>query len=224
MAETPPQQAPETENSMLNANVFMICRRLNLHALSTLSQDYHIRTCREDELAIWKAMPFDTPTEARAYENDMTDYFSRVYARKGRLFYERCLFVCDGQDRPIATAFAWQAYNAFTTLHWFKVIKAHEGKGIVRALLSRVMSALKAEEYPVYLHTQPGSYRAIKLYADFGFEIVVDPVIGSRQNEIEVSRPILEKYMPSSAFKNLKYTNAPESFLRALAEEETSEF
>ncbi|MFN8504621.1 GNAT family N-acetyltransferase [Kouleothrix sp.] len=224
MTDRAPQRAPQTEDSLLDANVFMICRRLNPQALSTLSRDYHIRTCREEELALWKAMPFDTPTEAQAYQDSMTDYFSRVYARKGRLFYERCLFVCDSQDRPIATAFAWKAYDAFTTIHWLKVVKAYEGKGIGRALLSRVMSALNADEYPVYLHTQPGSYRAIKLYADFGFDILVDPIIGNRTNDIEASIPILEKYMAHSAFKNLKYTTAPESFIRALAQEEASEF
>lgn len=219
-----PQQARATDDSLLDANVFMICRRLNPHALSTLSQDYHIRTCREDELELWKAMPFDTPEQAQSYQSAMTDYFSRVYAPKERLFYERCLFVCDAQDRPIATAFAWKAYNAFMTIHWLKVIRAYEGKGIGRALLSRVMSALKADEYPVYLHTQPGSYRAIKLYTDFGFEIVVDPVIGNRTNDIEAAIPMLEKYMTRSAFKQLNYTKAPEGFIRALAEEDASEF
>ena len=224
MTDLPPQQAPETEDAQLEANVFMICRRLNPRALHTLAPNYHIRTCRPEELALWKAMPFDTPADVQAYEAYMSGYFSRVYERKGNLFYERCLFVCDNQDRPIATAFAWKAYDAFTTIHWFKVVKAYEGKGIGRALLSHVMSALNADEYPVYLHTQPGSYRAIKLYADFGFEILVDPVIGNRKNDIEASTPILKKYMTYRAFENLQYTNAPESFLHALAEEETNEF
>jgi len=214
----------EVEKQMLDKNLFMICRRLNPNALSTLSTGYHIRNCREDELDIWKDMPFDDPEDAEKYRGYMSNYFSRVYAKKGRLFYERCIFVCDDQDRPIATAFIWKAYDAFNTIHWLKVVKGQEGRGAGRALLSVIMKALKAKDYPVYLHTQPDSYRAIKLYADFGFELLSDPIIGSRKNDIEACLPILEKYMTHIAFKKLTCTKAPKYFLRKLEEKQDNEF
>jgi GNAT superfamily N-acetyltransferase len=91
----------------------------------------------------------------------MTAFFDGVYAKKGDLFYETCLFVCDANDRPIATCFAWKAYDRITTIHWLKVAKEYEGIGSGRALLSIVMQGLSEDEYPVFPHTQPGSFRAI---------------------------------------------------------------
>jgi len=71
-------------------------------------------------------MPFDNLDEAAEHHAYMTDYFSRVYANKGSLFYKKCLFVCNNSDKPIATAFIWKAYDEISTIHWLKVIKTYE--------------------------------------------------------------------------------------------------
>ncbi len=202
-----------TEEEIPDKSIFMICERLNKNALSELSIQYHTRYCREGELDIWKAMPFDDPKQAEEYREFMTEFYNSVYANKGDLFYQRCLFVCDVDDKPIATCFLWKAYDEFNTIHWLKVVKEYEGKGIGRALLSVIMKDLKKEDYPVYLHTQPGSYRAIKLYSDFGFKLISDPIIGSRKNDLEECLPILKKFMPKEDFERLKITEAPKGFL-----------
>jgi hypothetical protein len=132
------------------------------------------------------------------------------------VFFDKCLFVCDSQDRPIGTCFAWRTYEKITTIHWFKVQKQFEGLGIGRALLSYVMQNLSNDDFPVFLHTQPSSYRAIKLYADFGFELLSDPVIGNRTNDLKVCLPILQAVMPSEAFQALKVTRAPSLFLETV--------
>jgi len=147
-----------------------------------------------------------------------------VYGKKVDLFFEKCLFVCDINDNPIATAFVWKAYDQINAFHWFKVLKEHEGKGIGRALLSIVMQELKQEDYPVYLHTQPGSFRAIKLYSDFGFNLLSDPVIGSRKNHLEECLPILKQFMPGEDFKNLNVSDAPDHFLNVLRTAKDDQF
>jgi len=75
------------------------------------------------------------------------------------------------------------------------------------------MKDLKAEDYPVYLHTHPSSFRAIKLYSDFGFCLISNPVVGNRNNDLEECLPILEKFMPKVDYDNLKIRKAPQSFL-----------
>ena len=35
-------------------DLFMVCFELNRSALSTLPSEYHFRTCRKDELDLWK--------------------------------------------------------------------------------------------------------------------------------------------------------------------------
>jgi len=153
------------EDEIPDKNIFMICRSLNHNALCKLSSTYHLRNCRKDELDIWKDMPFDDPLEAIEYRSFMNDFFASVYANEGDLFFDKCLFVCDNNDMPIATGFMWKAYGEFSTLHSIKVVNGYKNQGIGRALLSIIIKVLKKKDYPVYLHTQPASDRAIKLYS-----------------------------------------------------------
>ena len=191
-------------NEIPDLNLFMVCDKLNLDALSEMPAGYLVRTCRKEELDIWKAMHFDEPETAAQYKGFMDDYFAKHYAAKGDLFFETCLFVCDDQDKPVATCFSWKQYDLYTTIHWFKVIKPFEGKGIGRALLSLVMRSLNDQDYPVYLHTQPSSYRAIKLYTDFGFAMIDLPIIDNRANGLWESMDILKKYMPEEAYRQIR--------------------
>lgn len=205
-------------------NLFMMCEALNEEALAALHGGYHIRPCRPDELEIWKAFPFDNPADYERFGGYMTQFFDRVYAPQKELFYEVCLFVCDGEDRPIGTAFMWRVYGEIMTMHWVKVLKGHEGKGIGRALLSHILRPLVPSEYPIYLHTQPESFRAIKLYTDLGFKLLTDPMIGPRKNDLEESLPLLEKWMPKQAFESLQTAVAPAEFLEVLAGVTTNDF
>jgi hypothetical protein len=50
--------AVAVEDTIPDKNLFMMCDRLNPRALRPLPDGYHVRYCRRDELAIWKAMPF----------------------------------------------------------------------------------------------------------------------------------------------------------------------
>lgn len=205
-------------------NLFMMCRRLVTPALSVLPAGYTLRGCRPDELELWKSLHFDTPEQAQASAAYMTGYFHRVYGGQPELFFAKCRFVCDAQDTPIGTCFIWKAYGCVSTLHWLKVSRAHEGHGIGRALLSAVLGELTPHDYPVFLHTQPQSYRAIKLYSDLGFSFLTDPVIGRRHNDLKECLPLLQLLMPPSAYVNLKFASAPQSFLDAVAGSDVNEF
>ena len=215
---------PVLNEKIPDKNLFMICRELKLDALRELPEKYHIRNCQRDELDIWKAFPFDDATQAEVHRGYMTSYFDNVYAPKGDLFYRRCLFVCDNRNVPIATGFIWKAYNEFNTIHWLKVLKHHEGGGIGRGLLSIILGRLLGTDFPVYLHTQPSSYRAVKLYSDFGFAFLTDPVVGTRTNDLEECLPILKHCMPDGVFGRLRFTRAPEGFLNIMEAEEFCQF
>ncbi|GIN72924.1 hypothetical protein J14TS2_33990 [Bacillus sp. J14TS2] len=205
-------------------NLFMMCYALNTQAIKKLSKEFHVRHCQKNELDQWKAMHFDTPELAKKYHDFMTDYVNKVYLPKGDLFFEKCLFICNAEDQPVGTCFAWKSYQTISTLHWFKVLKEYEGMGLGRALLSIVMESLSEEDYPLFLHTQPSSYRAIKLYSDFGFSLLSDPIIGKRHNDLEECLPILAHYMPKSDFENLRIAQAPQFFLDAVDSTDINEF
>lgn len=210
--------------SIPDLDLFMICEKVNANAFSDMPIGFHVRNCKKNELDVWKAMPFDNLELAKKYYDYMTKYYNSVYAKKGDLFFQKCLFACDKNNKPIGTCFEWKAYEKITTIHWYKVLKDYEGKGIGRALLSIVMKNISADEYPVFLHTQTSSHRAIKLYSDFGFHLLSDPIIGNRKNGLKESLTILKKHMPQKDFQNLQISKSPKFFLDIVSSSIEEEF
>lgn len=201
------------EKDIPDLNIFMMCEKLNSSALKKLPNGFHIRTCKPNELDIWKGFPFDNEIDKKEYYSYMSEYFENVYRLNESEFFSRCLFVCEDEtDIPVATCFIWKSYNKINTIHWFKTLKEYEGKGIGRALLSYIMEPLKDDDYPVYLHTQPGSYKAVGLYSSFGFKIVTNPTIGYRENHYKKCLPILKEFMTKESFKKLEFVEAPSVF------------
>jgi hypothetical protein len=104
------------------------------------------------------------------------------------------------------------------------VLPAFEGKGIGRALLGPRVGALSAGDFPVFLHTQPDSLRAIKLYSDFGFRFLTAPRVGARANGLFDCLPFFARRMPEAVFTGLKTIAAPRFFLDAVNSSPVSEF
>ena len=205
-------------------NLFMMMRELNRQALRPLPDGYTIRPCHQLDYPAWKDLHVDLPEQAEEYHRVLDSYFELVYAPFGDLFFKRCRLVCDSDGRLVASGFIWKAYGSINTFHWLKVLRSEEGKGIGRGLLSALFRELAPPDYPVYLHTHPSSYRAVKLYSDFGFQLLSDPLIGYRTNHLEASLPYLEKYMPAADYANLRITTAPTDFLTAAAQTEYEQF
>lgn len=207
----------------MSENIFMMCKQVNRQAFSALPPGFTVRTLRREELAFWKAMPFDDDYTAdhAAY---MDEFFRLTYVAQEETFFARVLVVCDPDDQIVGTCFLWQAYGLFNTVHWFKVVKGYEGRGIGRALLSILLQDVAAADLPIYLHTQPESFRAIKLYSDFGFALLTDQRIGQRDNHIEQCLPYLQAMMPKQDYEQLRFTTAPAAFIKGMALQVDNQF
>lgn len=199
-----------------NYNIFMQCDSPNKAAFRVLPDGYSFRLCRRDELETWKQVVAE-----EQYVEYVTEYYKNVYANHESEFFQRCLFVCDKADKPVASTFIWISYGLINTIGWYRVLPEYEGLGIGRALLSKI---LFDTQYPIYLHTQPTSARAIKLYSDFGFKLVVDPKVGHRKNDLQESLPYLKILLPESDYEKLQFTKANEALLAATDTSEVSEF
>ena len=183
-------------------NLFMACPALNRLAVSSLPQGFSFRLCRKDETAVWMDIQLDGSMET---QEGLTAYFNHTYAPKGDLFFERCLFVCEEKGKPVGACFLWPMEGR-TTVHWLKIRPAFEGRGLARALLSRLLLELPEGDYPVYLHTQLSSYKAVKLYTDLGFSLLVSPPkIGGRSNGLAETLPYLKQLMPPKAYSALTF-------------------
>jgi GNAT superfamily N-acetyltransferase len=197
-------------------NIFMQCDNPNDSAFRELPDGYSFRLCRRNELEAWKRVLVH-----EQYVDYVTAYYDRVYAPLEDEFFRRCLFVCDNNDTPIASTFIWQSYGLINTIGWFGVVPEHEGKGLGRALISEI---LRTAAFPVYLHTQPTSARAIKLYSDFGFKLITSPMPGSRKNDLEDSLPYMRKVLPGNDYANLQFTTANSELIAAIQSSEMAEF
>jgi ribosomal protein S18 acetylase RimI-like enzyme len=215
--------AQTVREESMDGNIFMMCKQVNRQAFAALPLGFAVRTLWRKELDTWKAMPFDDDytAERAAY---MDEFFRITYAAQEATFFANTLVVCDPNDQIVGTCFLWKAYGLFNTVHWFKVIKAYEGRGIGRALLSILFQDVTNADLPIYLHTQPESFRAIKLYSDFGFDLLTDQRIGPRDNHIEQCLPFLQAQMPKQDYAQLRFTAAPAEFIAGMALQHEDQF
>ena len=197
-------------------NLFMQCKNLRSDAFRLLPEGYSFRLCRRDELETWKRIVAE-----EQYVDLITKYYNDVYAAHEDEFFKRCVFVCNADDKPIASCLVWRSYGLIYTIGWFRVLPEYEGQGIGRALLSKVLHGISL---PIYLHTQPTSMRAIKLYSDFGFRLITDPVVGHRKNDLDECRSLLSAILPMDDFSSIQYTKADDALLTAALSREISEF
>ena len=204
-----------------DGNLFLYCEQRNPAAFSALPEGYTLRFCREEELPLWMALHFDSPAEAEQNRPYMEEFFGRVYAPRGDEFFRRCRLLCGPDGKAAGSCFLWESLCGVETVHWFKVKKELEGRGLGRALLSETLRGAKG---PLLLHTQPGSYRAIGLYAAFGFALLTDPAGGRRQNALETALPVLREVMTPEKFALLRTRKAPEPLILAAAAAPYSDF
>jgi ribosomal protein S18 acetylase RimI-like enzyme len=211
-------------NNIFEKDVFMICEKINENAYTNLSPEYSFKKLKTSELETWKGLPYYEYEYSEKERNNMTDWYKKLYEKNEKEFFKKCMVVCNRNDEIIGTCFLWKSYNnRINSVHWLKVIPPYENKGIGRALLSVLFRDINKNDLPIFLHTQVGSYRAIKLYSDFGFKILSDKIIHRKNNDIKVCKDLLRQYMLEKYFKKLKYKKAPKYFLRIINEYEHSE-
>jgi len=197
-------------------NLFMQCDMPKKEAFRLLPKGFSSRLCRRDEIIVWKEM------WAQGKYMDFVDYYyDTVYAPHEHEFLNRCTFAVDENDKPIATSGIWRSYGRINTVLGFFVLSGYEGRGIGRGLFSDVM---RKTEYPIYVHTHPNAYRAIKLYSDFGFKLITDPVVGYRKNDVRDSLPYLREILPENDYAGLQFTEANDELLKAALSYDFAEF
>ena len=217
-------ESPAESRTAEDLNIFMVCSEVRSDALSELDDRLSVRFGAPTDFDTWKAFPFDTAEDAEAYDTYMTTFFESAYGNKSKEYWAGTRFVCEPDGTPIAKGGVWQAFGELTTLQWIKTRADHEGSGVGRALMSMLMQSITRQQFPVFLHTQAGSVRAIKLYTDLGFAIITDTVPGPRPNQYAEALDYLAAKMPAEAFANLRFAGAPPQLLDVLARHDTVEF
>ncbi|MBE5803642.1 MAG: bifunctional phosphoribosyl-AMP cyclohydrolase/phosphoribosyl-ATP diphosphatase HisIE [Clostridiales bacterium] len=168
-----------------------------------LPQGYAIRTYQPGDEDAWAALEcgigdFATIEEAKAD-------FARRYLTNPAWMPERVFFALSPEGEIVGSAIAWEHDPrgvGVRALHWLVVRADHRRKGLGRALCQHVLRFFRREDNaaPVYLHTQPSSWKAIPLYISLGFKLQPQDTFYGYENQY------------SQAMETLKGIVTPEQY------------
>ena len=154
-------------------NIIMRCDRV-LPMEIKLPAGYTIRTWQPGDENAWADMEFavgDFPTQAEAKAR-----FEQVYLADPARAAQRAFFLIAPDQTIAGSVIAWESMRqsiAVPTIDWLIVRKEHQGKGLGRALCQTALRFHRRidNSKPVYLHTQPWSWKAVLLYISLGFKL-----------------------------------------------------
>ncbi len=193
-------------------SIIMRCDCINKNAFAEVTERYSIVRYHSEMESVWveiqkAAGQFDEYSDA-----DIAEYFEKTFLFEGSGICERCFFLKDNiEEKYVGTCCAWFSYKEkriVPVLHWLAVVPSYRNKGCARMLITDVLKlfAQKYENQAIYLHTQPSSFQAIKLYNDFGFNIAKEGSYGHAVNDYAEAMEILKQVMNADAYMRLKNT------------------
>lgn len=143
---------------------------------------------------------FDSAEEAE-------DYFAETYLQDPGQ-YPNILFALNGKHDVVGSCIAWKDNKdagTVSSLHWLVVQDPYQGMGLGRALGTAVMNIYAAHgALPVYIHTQPWSWKAILLYHSLGFRLQKTDAFSHYGNDYEKAMTELRKTVTEEQYRLLR--------------------
>ena len=170
-----------------------------------LPEGVRLRGWRPGDEEAWAALEyeigdFDTPEEAR-------DYFISAYCGDLQELALRCLFAEGDGGRVLGTCTAWRdprGAGEIASLHWLVVSPEAQGRGLGKALCWETLSMFQAlGEFPVYIHTQPWSWKAVLLYVQEGFRLQRTDCFAAYENQYAQGMEVLRTILPPELYREL---------------------
>ncbi len=155
----------------------------------SLPEGYAFRTYTDGMAEEWARLQMSV--EHFTNIEDARQYFAKEFStnEKKALMKEQCFFISNHMDELIATATLWYGSHfgrKLWRIHWVAVHPSCQGKGLAKALLTKLLDTYYSKGYTdmLYLTTQTWSYKAIKLYLAYGFQ----PYVGCRPVNFETDK------------------------------------
>ena len=138
------------------------------------------------------------------------DYFIKTYLHDPNQS-SNILFALNSNHEVVGFCMAWQdtrGVNSVSSLHWLVVHERYQGIGLGKALCISVMNIFeKRRGFPVYIHTQPWSWKAILLYLSLGFKLQTTDSFSHYQNEYENAMSELKKIVSEEQYELLRQSS-----------------
>ena len=143
---------------------------------------------------------FDSTMEAE-------QYFVKTYLQEPEMLSD-ILFALDSNNAVVGSCIAWQdkrGPDTVSSLHWLVVDEQYQRIGLGRALCVSVMNIYAGQgAFPVYIHTQPWSWKAILLYLSLGFKLQKTDTFSNYVNEYEKALSELGRVLTEEQFAILQ--------------------
>lgn len=175
-----------------------------------LPEGYAIRAYQPGDEHAWATLhvatgDFDTVEEAAIY-------FMDKYGSDLR----RALFAVSPDGDVIGAITAWTDQRTGETvrsIHWLAVAEAHQRKGVGKALCQTALKLMRREDNaaPVYLHTQPWSWKAVLLYAKLGFKLQQRDSFAAYVNEYDKAMAALHPLLDEKQYALLESNSSKEA-------------
>ncbi|HOM82480.1 MAG TPA: GNAT family N-acetyltransferase [Armatimonadota bacterium] len=151
----------------------VIMIRADLEGLPSfpLPAGYRIRCYRQGEESHWAEVE-SAAGEFQSSERALARFLEEFGGALAEM-EERCFFLETDAGRVIGTATAWYHPNfrgaRYGRLHWVAVHPEFQGRKLAKPLVGAAMHRLAELHTRAYLTTQTTSWKAVKIYLDFGF-------------------------------------------------------
>ncbi len=140
---------------------------------------------------------FDSLEEAQ-------NYFLQSYAQNQEVLFRNVRFLLNEDNTVIGSCIAWQdkRQDSFVaSLHWLIVNEKYQGMGFGKALCYEIMNIFEEQgRFPVYVHTQPWSYKAIFLYLSLGFKLQKTDTFSHYTNKYHKAMATLKQVVTDEQF------------------------
>lgn len=134
------------------------------------------------------------------------EYFVETYLQDPNLL-TNILFALNKDNDVVGSCIAWKDRKddkLVSSLHWLVVDEKYQGMGIGRALSTAVMNIYEENDaLPVYIHTQPWSWKAILLYISLGFKLQKKDSFSHYENEYSKAMAELSKVLTKEQYELL---------------------
>ena len=189
-------------------NIIMRCDRI-LPMEVKLPEGYSIRAYQPGDETAWGTLHVATGDFATVHE--AAEYFMKTYGAD----LSRALFAVAPDGSVVGTMTAWndpRGTETIRSLHWLAVAKDHQRKGIGKALCKSVLKLMRREDNaaPVYLHTQPWSWKAVLLYAAQGFKLQRTDSFAAYENQYDAAMAAMQTVVTPEQFTKIEAASAPD--------------
>lgn len=192
-------------------NIILRCDRV-LPMDIKLPEGYAIRGYQPGDEDMWAALAyeagdFDACSAARGYFVDK--YLADMQRAAEKVFF----LECEGKG-VVGSVICWEDMRQGApvfSLHWLYVCEEEQGKGLGKALCQHALRIFRRMDNsrPVYIHTQPWSWKALLLYVQLGFKLQPEDTFENYENQYAQAMETLRGILTQEQYEALCANTAP---------------